>query len=71
MGIEIASEAKMRKEAKFYTSEDNLKAEHVPFTFLQKDSNTIEIHHTPMVYVVNLWAKIEELLNETDNDYTG
>ncbi len=24
MGVEIASEAKMRKEAKLYTSEDNL-----------------------------------------------
>ncbi len=68
MGVEIASEGKMRKEAKLYTSEDNLKAEYTPFTFPLKDSN---IHHKPMVYVLNLWAKIEELLNENDNESVG
>ncbi len=61
----------MRKEAKLYTSEDNLKAEYTPFSFLLKESNTIEIHNKPMVYVLNLWAKIEELLNENDNESAG
>lgn len=71
MGVEIASEAKMRKEAKLYTSEENLQADYVPFTFPLKDNNTIEIHNEPMVYVGNLWAKIVELLNENDNEITG
>ncbi len=56
MGVEIASEAKMRKEAKLYTSEDNLKAEYAPFTFPLKDSNTGTIDHKPMAYVVNLYG---------------
>lgn len=45
-----------RKEAKLYTSEDNLKAEYAPFTFPLKDSNTGTIDHKPMAYVVNLYG---------------
>lgn len=71
MGVEIASEGKMRIETKHYTSEDNLKAEYIPFTFPLKEDNTVEIRHRPMAYIVNLWAKIEELLNENDNESTG
>ncbi len=72
MGVEISSEAKMRKEAKLYTSDSNLKVEYTPLTFLTRDgTNSIEVHNAPMAYVINLWAKIQELLEENDNENTG
>lgn len=69
----IASEGKMRAEARQYISGDNLRTELTPFTFSlrEKNSNTIEIRNVPMAYVVDLWRKIEDMLISNDNESTG
>ena len=53
----IASEGKMRAEAKEYISGDNLRAELTPFTF-SKDKH-LEVRNVPIAYLVELWKKIE------------
>lgn len=68
----MASESKMRAEAKMFTSDDNFRTEYTPFTFALKDgNNSIEIRNVPMAYIVDLWNKISDMLNMNDNEATG
>lgn len=70
--MEIASEQKMRNEAKVYTCQDNLKAEYMPFTFLIKDKHhSVELRNVPMAYLVDLWAKITDMLKWSDDHTKG
>ena len=55
----------MRSEAKELIG-DNICAEMVPFSFNHKDGGE-EIRPAPMAYIPNLWEKIEDLL-EQNND---
>lgn len=64
-GLDIASEKKMRKEAKQLVG-DNLRSEMVPFTFKHRDGGEI-IKEAAMAYVPNLWLKIEDLLNQSSD----
>ncbi len=66
----IASEGKMRAEAKQYISGDNLRTELTPFTFLTKDKH-LEVRNVPMAFLVDLWRKIEDMLIFNDNESTG
>lgn len=68
----MACESKMRAQASVFTSGENLKTEYTPFTFALKDGNsTVEIRNVRMAYIIDLWAKISEVLNMNDNEATG
>ena len=55
-----------------FTSGENLKAEYTPFTFPLKDGhNTTDIRNVPMVFIVDMWAKIEDMLTLKNNSTTG
>ena len=49
--------------------EENLKVEAVPLSFRLKDGGE-EIRPAPMSYIPNLWHKIKDMLNESDNNIT-
>ena len=68
-GIAIAGEKKMRAISAQVVGE-NLMAEAVPLTFHLKDGGE-EILSAPMAYIPNLWKKVEDMLNESDNSITG
>ena len=67
-GVAIAGEKKMRAVSNQVVGE-NLKAEAVPLSFRLKDGGE-EIRPAPMAYIPNLWQKIEDMLNESDNNIT-
>ena len=67
--VEIGSEPKMRKEATALLGND-LIAESVPFSFPQKDGGE-EIKPAALVYVPNLWRKIEDLLEQNEDRERG
>ena len=67
-GVAIAGEKKMRAVSNQIVGE-NLKAEAVPLSFRLKDGGE-EIRPAPMAYIPNLWQKIEDMLNESDNNIT-
>ena len=67
--VEIDSEPKMRKEATALLGDD-LVAESVPFSFSQKNSGE-EIKPAALVYVPNLWHKIERLLEQNNDTERG
>lgn len=60
----MGSERKMRKVAKEMVG-DNLTSEAAPFTFALK-SRGMEIRAAPYVYVPELAAKIEQLLEQNE-----
>ena len=67
-GVAIAGEKKMRAVSAQVVGE-NLKTEAVPLSFCLKDGGE-EIRPAPMAYIPNLWQKIEDMLNESDNNIT-
>lgn len=70
-GIGIASEKKMRHEARELVG-DNLCAELAPFSFPHKEADGGEIiKHVPCAYVPNLWEKIKGLLDQNSDDLRG
>ncbi len=67
----IASEGKMRAEAKEYISDDNLRTELTPFTFSKDKQLEIRNVPRPMAYLVELRRKSEDMLILSDNENTG
>ena len=68
-GISIAAEGKMRQEARELVGDD-VCAERVPFSFSHKDGGEI-IKPAAMAYIPDLWAKIQDLLENNDDDVKG
>lgn len=68
-GIAIAGEQKMRNISADLLGE-NLVAETIPLTFRQKDGGE-EILPAPIAYTPNLWGKVENLLNHSDDNTQG
>ena len=67
-GICIASEKKMRSEARDFAGE-NLSTKLAPFTFPIKDvRHSIEIRNVPISYTPHLWRKIEDMLEFNDDN---
>ena len=70
--LHIASEKKMRQEAAHLLGPgDNHRTEWTPFSFPMKDSSGEEIKNAPMSYILDLWEKIEEMLNANDDEDKG
>ena len=65
----MASERSMRKMGNELIG-NNIKAEVIPSSFEHKDGGEV-IKETPVVYVPHLWKRIEDALDENDNDITG
>lgn len=63
-GVEIASERKLRSEAKELVA-DNVRAELAPLTFSSKGGGE-EVKQVPLAYIPHLWEMVEGLLNEND-----
>ena len=63
-GVSIASERKMRDEAKDLIG-DGFDAENVPFSFTLKEGGE-ELRLAPYAYVTSLWDRIETMLDQND-----
>ena len=68
-GVAIAGENRMRTVSGELLGE-NLEAVATPLTFRLKDGGE-EILPAPMVYVKDLWTKVEDLLNNSDDNTQG
>ena len=49
---------------------ENLEAETVPLTFRLKDGGE-DIRPAPIAYAPNLWMKVEDMLNNSDDSSRG
>ena len=65
----MAGEQKMRSVSAELVGE-NLEAETVPLTFRLKDGGE-EIRPAPIAYAPNLWMKVEDMLNNSDDSSRG